>query len=198
LMVKRGYVVYMGDYRNYGYSTRARDGRAGREKPAAQPHVSRAPRYRGDGRSHQARAQYQQGNADRLVLGRHDGRLLHLAPQRKTSRNSSSMHRSTIHTNLGPGSGLQNKRKPRDFNFALGAYRVASEAANTARWNGEIPVDNKDEYPDPALPVEFWKECLATDPTSNTRTPRACAHPMASSSCSRSSETYSSMRSPAF
>jgi hypothetical protein len=108
------------------------------------------------------------------------------------------MYRSTIHTNLGPGSGLQNKRKPRDFNFALGAYRVASEAANTARWNGEIPVDNKDEYPDPALPVEFWKECLATDPTSNTRTPRACAHPMASSSCSRSSETYSSMRSPAF
>src|SRR3954447_15299271 len=74
----------------------------------------------------------------------------------------------------------------------------ASEAANTARWNGEIPVDNKDEYPDPALPVEFWKECLATDPTSNTRTPRACAHPMAPSSCSRSSETYSSMRSPAF
>ena len=25
------------------------------------------------------------------------------------------------HTNLGPGSGLQNKRKPREFNFALGA-----------------------------------------------------------------------------
>ena len=151
LMVKRGYVVCMGDYRNYGYSTRARDGRAGREKPAAQP-----PRI--------ARAQYQQGDADRLVLGRHDGRLLHLAPQRKTSRNSSAMHRATIHTNLGPGSGLQNKRKPRRSRTA----------------------------------VEFWKECLATDPTSNTRTPRACAHPMASSSCSRSSETYSSMRSPAF
>src|SRR6476619_7001010 len=74
-------------------------------------------------------------------------------------------------TNLGPGSALQNKRKPREFNFALGAYRVASEAANTGRWNGEIPVDNKDEYRDAALPAEFWKECMATDPTSNTRNP---------------------------
>ena len=81
------------------------------------------------------------------------------------------------HTNLVPGSSLQNKRKPREFNFALGAYRVASEAANTARWNGEIPVDNKDEYRDPALPVEFWKECLAIDPTSNTRNPPSLRAP---------------------
>ena len=38
------------------------------------------------------------------------------------------------HTNLGPGSALQNKRKPHEFNFGLGAYRVASETANTTRW----------------------------------------------------------------
>jgi pimeloyl-ACP methyl ester carboxylesterase len=81
------------------------------------------------------------------------------------------------HTNLGPGSGLQNKRKPTEFNFALGAYRVASEAANTARWNGEIPVENKDEYRDSALPAAFWNECLATDPTSNSRTPASLRAP---------------------
>jgi hypothetical protein len=108
------------------------------------------------------------------------------------------MHRSTIHTNLGPGSGLQNKRKPRDFNLALGAYRVASEAANTARWNGEIPVDNKDEYPDPALPVEFWKECLATDSTSNTRTPPSLRAPNGVLELFEKQRNVSSMRSPAF
>ena len=32
------------------------------------------------------------------------------------------------HTNLGPGSGLQNKRKPMEFNFALGAYRLVSRS----------------------------------------------------------------------
>jgi pimeloyl-ACP methyl ester carboxylesterase len=81
------------------------------------------------------------------------------------------------HTNLGAGSGLQNKRKPGEFNFALGAYRFASEAANTNRWNGEIPVANKDEYRDPALPTEFWKACLDTDPTSNSRTPPSLRAP---------------------
>jgi len=81
------------------------------------------------------------------------------------------------HTNLGPGSALQNKRKPTEFNFALGAYRLASEAANTGRWNGEIPVENKDEYRDPAVPAAFWNECLATDPTSNSRTPPALRAP---------------------
>ena len=72
---------------------------------------------------------------------------------------------------------MQNKRKPTEFNFALGAYRVASEAANTGRWNGEIPVENKDEYRDPAFPAAFWNECLATDPTSNTRNPPSLRAP---------------------
>lgn len=61
-----------------------------------------------------------------------------------------SLHSENVQ--IGPGSALQNKRRPTEFNFALGAYRVASEAANTGRWNGEIPVENKDEYRDPALP----------------------------------------------
>jgi len=81
------------------------------------------------------------------------------------------------HTNLGPGSALQNKRKPTEFNFALGAYRLTSEAANTARWNGEIPIENKDEYREPGVPAAFWNECLATDPTSNTRTPPSLRAP---------------------
>jgi pimeloyl-ACP methyl ester carboxylesterase len=81
------------------------------------------------------------------------------------------------HTNLGPGSALQNKRKPYEFNFSMGAYRLASEAANTGRWNGEIPPDNKDEYRDPALPAEFWNACLATDPTSNSRSPASLRAP---------------------
>jgi pimeloyl-ACP methyl ester carboxylesterase len=82
-----------------------------------------------------------------------------------------------LHTNLGPGSGLQNKRKPTEFNYALGAYRLASTAANTARWDGEIPVTDKTQYRDPAVPDAFWKECLASDPTSGTRTPPSLRAP---------------------
>src|SRR5260370_40281285 len=41
------------------------------------------------------------------------------------------------HPNARPGSALQNERTPQEFNFGLGAYRLASEAASTGRWNGE-------------------------------------------------------------
>jgi len=79
------------------------------------------------------------------------------------------------HTNLGPGSALQNKRKPLEFNFARGAYRLASEAANTGRWNGEIPVDNKDEYREAAVPVEFWKDGWRPTRAATRAIRRACA-----------------------
>jgi pimeloyl-ACP methyl ester carboxylesterase len=82
-----------------------------------------------------------------------------------------------LHTNLGPGSALQNKRKPYEFNYALGAYRTATTAANTARWDGEIPVADKSQYRDPDLPKAFWDACLATDPTSGTRNPPALRAP---------------------
>jgi hypothetical protein len=76
-----------------------------------------------------------------------------------------------FHTNLGAGSGLQNKREPANFNYALGAFRLASLAANTGRWDGEIPVADKSQYREPGVAEAFWAECMASDPTSNTRTP---------------------------
>jgi pimeloyl-ACP methyl ester carboxylesterase len=82
-----------------------------------------------------------------------------------------------LHTNLGPGSGLQNKRKPYEFNYALGAYRTVSTAQNTARWDGEIPVLDKSQYRDPEVPTAFWDACMATDPTSQSRNPPALRAP---------------------
>jgi pimeloyl-ACP methyl ester carboxylesterase len=87
------------------------------------------------------------------------------------------LYRFAQHTNLGSGSALQDKRKPFDFNYALGAYRMVPEAANTARWDGEIPVSDKSQYRDPALPAAFWNACLETDPTSGTRSPPSLRAP---------------------
>ena len=88
-----------------------------------------------------------------------------------------SLYKFPDHTNLGAASALQNKRKPLELNFVLGAYRFASEAANTGRWNGEIPVENRDESRDPALLTAFRNECLATDLTSNSRNPLSLRAP---------------------
>jgi pimeloyl-ACP methyl ester carboxylesterase len=180
LMVKRGYVVYMGDYRNYGYSTR--------EKAMDQPAAANQPVTRSylALRDIEAMVDYikrTRGVRKVTLIGWSWGAMM---AGYYASLHSENVHKLVLyaplydfndHTNLGPGSGLQNKRKPREFNFALGAYRLASEAANTGRWNGEIPVDNKDEYREAAVPVEFWKECMATDPSSSTRNPPSLRAP---------------------
>src|SRR3954453_13374678 len=180
LLVKRGYVVYMGDYRNYGGSTREK----AMDEPAAQNQpVTRS--YLGL-RDIEAMVDHikRTHNVKKVTLiGWSWGAMMAGYYSSLHSENVQKLvlyaplYNFNDHTNLGPGSALQNKRKPREFNFALGAYRVVSEAANTGRWNGEIPVDNKGEYRDAALPVEFWKECMATDPTSNTRNPPSLRAP---------------------
>jgi pimeloyl-ACP methyl ester carboxylesterase len=179
-MAKRGYVVYMGDYRNYGYSSRetAMDERAAKNQPLTRSYLAL--------RDIEAMISYikaRRGVKKVTLIGWSWGAM---TAGYYASLHSENIHKLVLyaplysfrdHTNLGAGSGLQNKRKPDEFNFALGAYRLASEAANTGRWNGEIPVENKDEYRDPSVPVEFWNECMATDPTSATRNPPSLRAP---------------------
>jgi pimeloyl-ACP methyl ester carboxylesterase len=179
-MVKRGYVVYLGDYRNYGFSTRepAMDEPAGKNQPVTRSYLALR-----DITAMVNHIKAKRGVKKVTLIGWSWGAMM---AGYYASLHSQDVHKLVLyaplynfseHTNLGAGSALQNKRKPYEFNFALGAYRLASEAANTGRWNGEIPVENKDEYRDPAVPVEFWKECMATDPTSNSRTPPSLRAP---------------------
>ena len=179
-MVKRGYVVWMGDYRNYGYSTREKT----MDEPAAknQP-VTRSYQALRDVEAMVNHIKRTRGVQKVTLIGWSWGAMM---AGYYASLHSENVHRLVLyaplynfndHTNLGPGSALQNKRKPYEFNFALGAYRLASEAANTGRWNGEIPLENKDEYRDAAVPAAFWAECMATDPSSNTRNPPSLRAP---------------------
>jgi pimeloyl-ACP methyl ester carboxylesterase len=127
-MVKRGYVVWMGDYRNYGYSTR--------EKTMAEPAAKNQPVTR----SYQALRDIEamvnhikrtRGVQKVSLIGWSWGAMM---AGYYASLHSENVHKLVLyaplynfndHTNLGPGSALQNKRKPYEFNFALGAYRVA-------------------------------------------------------------------------
>lgn len=179
-LVKHGYVVYMGDYRNYGGSTR--------EPAMSEPAAKNLPVTRSYLALRDIEAMVNHIKATRHVkqvtlIGWSWGAMM---AGYYASLHSENVHKLVLyaplyrfnnHTNLGPGSALQDKRHPYEFNFKLGAYRFASEAANTGRWNGEIPLDNKDEYRDPAVPAAFWNECLATDPTSNSRTPASLRAP---------------------
>ena len=179
-MIDKGFAVYMFDKRNYGYSSREK---AMGEPPAANKPVSRSYLVIRDLAVvvDHIRAKHKVGKV--TLIGWSWGAMtagyyssLHSEKVKKLVMYAPA-YSFALHTNLGPGSGLQNKRKPYEFNYALGAYRLASTAANTARWDGEIPVQDKSQYRDPEVPAAFWDACMATDPTSPSRTPPALRAP---------------------
>jgi len=179
-MIDKGFAVYMFDKRNYGYSSREK---AMGEPPAANKPVSRSYLVIRDLAAvvDHIRAKHKVGKV--TLIGWSWGAMtagyyssLHSEKVKKLVMYAPA-YSFALHTNLGPGSGLQNKRKPYEFNYALGAYRLASTAANTARWDGEIPVQDKSQYRDPEVPAAFWDACMATDPTSPSRTPPALRAP---------------------
>ena len=179
-MVAKGYIVYMFDKRNYGGSTRekAMDEPAANNKPLSRSYL--AIRDLGSVVDYVRK----QNHVNKVtLLGWSWGAMTagYYASLQSEKVNKLVMYAPAyafpLHTNLGPGSGLQNKRKPYEFNYALGAYRTTSTAQNTARWDGEIPVADKSLYRDPAVPEAFWNACLATDPTSNSRNPPALRAP---------------------
>jgi pimeloyl-ACP methyl ester carboxylesterase len=181
-MVKRGYVVYMGDYRNYGYSSRekAMDEPAAKNQPVTRSYLALR-----DIEAMVNHIKAQRGVKKVTLIGWSWGAMM---AGYYASLHSENVYKLVLyaplydfndHTNLGPGSALQNKRKPYEFNFALGAYRLASEAANTGRWNGEIPVENT-----AILRCRSSSGRNAWRPTrrATAAIPRACVRPTA---CSR-------------
>ena len=179
-MVKRGYVVYMFDKRNYGLSTRekAMDEPAKSNKPVSRSYL--VIRDIGAVVDH-IRAKHKVKKVS--LIGWSWGAM---TAGYYTTLHSDKIHKLVLyapayafalHTNLGPGSGLQNKRKPFEFNYGVGAYRTNSAAQNQGRWDGEIPVEDKSSYREQGVVDAFAAEALITDPTSNTRNPPALRAP---------------------
>jgi pimeloyl-ACP methyl ester carboxylesterase len=179
-MVRHGYVVYMFDKRNYGGSTRepAMDAPASAAPPLSRSYL--VIRDLGAVVDH-IRAKHK---VDRVTLiGWSWGAMtagyyasLHSEKVRKLVLYA-PLYDYALHTNLGAGSGLQDRRNPEAFSPKMGAYRLVTAAANQARWDGEIPVDDKTQYREQAVVDAFNREALATDPTSGTRDPPSLRAP---------------------
>lgn len=179
-MVNKGYIVYMFDKRNYGFSSR--------EKAMAEPASSNKPVTRSylairDIGAVVDHIRKRHGISKVTLIGWSWGAT---TAGYYTSLNSEKVRKLVLyapayayaqHTNLGAGSGLQDKRKPHEFNYALGAYRLGSKAANDARWDGEIPVADKNSFREEGVRDAFALEALKTDPTSETRTPPSLRAP---------------------
>src|ERR1043166_4571422 len=131
-LVKRGYVVYMGDYRNYGYSSRepAMDEPAAKNQPVTRSYLALR-----DIEAMVNHIKAKRGVKKVTLIGWSWGAMMagYYASLHSENVNKlvlyAPLYNFNDHTNLGPGSGLQNKRKPAEFNFALGAYRLSSAGA---------------------------------------------------------------------
>ena len=179
-MVDKGYVVYMFDKRNYGYSSREK---AMEEPPAGNRPVSRSFQVIRDIGAVVDHIRKKHGVNKVTLIGWSWGAM---TSGYYTSLNSEKVRKLvlyapaysfSLHTNLGPGSGSQNKRKPYEFNYSLGAYRLGSKAGNDGRWDGEIPVTDKSEFREEGVRDAFAIEALKTDPTSETRNPPSLRAP---------------------
>ena len=179
-MVQHGYVAYMFDKRNYGFSTREK----AMEQPAAENRpVSRSflvIRDIGAVVDHiRARHRVQKVTLIGWSWGAMTAGYYASLHSEKVSKLVlyAPLYAFPLHANLGPGSGLQNKRRPFEFNYGMGAYRLATGAANQARWDGEIPVADKTEYREQGVVDAFNAAALATDPTAGTRNPPSLRAP---------------------
>ena len=179
-MVGKGYVVYMFDKRNYGFSSRekAMDEPAANARPVTRSYLA----VRDIGAVVDYIRKKHQVNKVSLV-GWSWGAM---TAGYYTSLHSEKVQKLVMyapayafaqHTNLGAGSGSQNKRKPHEFNYALGAYRLGSKAGNDARWDGEIPVADKSTFREEGVRDAFALEALKTDPTSESRNPPSLRAP---------------------
>ena len=179
-MVDKGYVVYMFDKRNYGFSSRekAMDEPAANARPVTRSYLA----VRDIGAVVDYIRKKHKVNKVSLV-GWSWGAM---TAGYYTSLHSEKVQKLVMyapayafaqHTNLGAGSGSQNKRKPQEFNYALGAYRLGSKAGNDARWDGEIPVADKSSFREEGVRDAFALEALKTDPTSESRNPPSLRAP---------------------
>jgi pimeloyl-ACP methyl ester carboxylesterase len=170
-MVRHGYVAYMFDIRNYGSSTRekAMDQPPAENKPLSRSYL--AIRDIGAVMDH-IRSKH---HVDKVTLiGWSWGAMtasyyssLYIEKVNKLVM-FAPLYNFPAHPMWGAGSNFQNKRKPYDFNYSVGAYRLS---ANQAWWDGQIPVQNKSQYREQAVVEAFNDANLATDPTSGSRNP---------------------------
>ncbi|HYS07091.1 MAG TPA: alpha/beta hydrolase [Myxococcales bacterium] len=179
-LAAQGYVVYLFDKRNYGFSTREK---AMDEPAAANRPLSRSYLVIRDIAAVVDHIRQKNKIQKVTLIGWSWGAMtagyyasLHSEKVRKLVLYA-PLYDNPLHTNLGAGSNLQDKRNPAQFNPAMGAYRLGTAEANNKRWDGEIPIQNKDEYREPAVQDAFNQAALATDPTSATRTPPALRAP---------------------
>ncbi len=175
-LASAGYCVYIMDARGYGRSSRP----LAMEQPATEnPPLVRSSEVVRDVAAVVERIRQRQ-NVERVALlgwatgGHWYGYYTALYSERVSHLILyNSLYGGTPdHPTLGHGSDSEDPEHPGRFNIAAyGAYRFNTAASLLPSWDRSIPLEEKTQWRDPAVAQAYLAAALASDPTSETRTP---------------------------
>jgi pimeloyl-ACP methyl ester carboxylesterase len=181
-LAELGFAVYVMDVRGYGRSTRPKEME---EPPAGRAALVRSNAVARDigavvgwicGRRHVGRVAL----FGWATGGQWAGYYASVFPQKVAALIllNSLYGGSSLHPVMGHGSDMEDVRHPGQFNRdACGAYRINDERSLCGVWDRSIPVEKKDEWRDPAVARAYVAAAIASDPTSDTRTPASFRSP---------------------
>lgn len=79
---------------------------------------------------------------------------------------------SDDHSYIGHGTSLEDPEHPGRFNAEqYGAYRFSTAESLFGAWDRSIPFEDKSRWRDPQIAAAYAQAALASDPTSDDRTP---------------------------
>jgi len=180
-LVKAGFIAYVMDIRGYGRSTLPRE--------MSDPPERHAPLVRSNEAVRDIDAAV---DSIRKRTGRKRVSLFGWATGGQWAGYYAALHSDklshlVIHNALygantpqplvGQGSDLEDPNQPGQLNPALGAYRWNAASSLLAGWDKSIPLDNKNEWRDPAVAEAYVHEALASDSAAADHNPPAFRSP---------------------
>ena len=181
-LATRGLDVYVMDVRGYGASTRPKE----MEEPAVgRPALVRSSEAARDIGSVVDWIRKRRGVGKVALFGwatggQWAGYYASLFPERVSTLIvlNSLYGGSSVHLLMGHGSDMEDASQPGRFNSAAcGSYRFNEEKSLFGVWDRSIPVENKNDWRDPAVARTYAAAALASDPTSSSRTPPSFRSP---------------------
>ena len=181
-LARRGLDVFVMDVRGYGASTRP--------KEMEDPVTAHAPLVRSNEAARDIGAVVswirEHKQASQVALfgwatgGQWTGYYASLYPERVSGliMLNSLYGGSSKHALMGHGSDMEDPAHAGRFNQAsCGAYRFNDSKSLLGVWNRSIPLQNKNDWRDPAIAEAYVKAALASDPSSKTRNPPSFRSP---------------------
>jgi pimeloyl-ACP methyl ester carboxylesterase len=181
-LAQRGFDVYILDLRGYGQSTRPKEMD---EPPTAHPPLVRSNEAVRDIAATVDWIRSRRGLASVVLFGWATGghwaaHYASLYPEKVSALIvlNSLYGANSPHPLMGHGSDMEDPAHPGHFNRSVcGAYRLNDAQSLLRQWDRSIPVEDKSQWRDPAIAKAYVDAALASDPTSNSRTPPSMRSP---------------------